>query len=655
MQFGRYEIQNVLAACFLPPPGEGEACPVVTGVASGELFVWRGGSVVQAVRAHKPGPLAIQPDGSKAHGGVRGLKLRGDLRVLLSGGADGTLRQWDVADGGLREGREAAEPLRLRTPYQDLATPPGIRAIDSLPGSDRFAVGTNRCDVWEVAPDAQEVLVNGHTADLHGVAWHPVKPNVFASTCESSRIFVWDARDRAMLRTCSVGFAAKKCAFSAGPLGGVGGAGGSHHLAIGGKQGRLIVLDEQTLRPIFEAKDCGQAIADLKYSPDNRYLAVASHDTHIDIYRAGRDYAHVSRCTGHSATVNHIDWRADSKLLQANCAAYEVLYWDPRTGKQITANQRNAEWHTWTCSLGFPVMGIWPEDSDGTDVNAVDRSRSGRLLVTADDFGRVALFNYPCVVEDAPRRAKRGHSAHVACVRWNAEDRYVLSAGSRDRAMFLWEKVDLAPEPEAPAPPETVWGPLDPQAKTFGWLPEDRLPPGTEPAGYKRGSARAKGPASLPDRAEPPLKVEEVEEVEEVAEVAEEEETAAQLVDAPRAPRPITPLAPPAPPPLRETPEKPRRPPGVSPSLARPPSKPPLPAAAPAAAASPAASVDTPTRLAREVHQGWAAEAEAGGDSEGELDGEGLEPLPPDLLLEYPDDSDDDADDGVDPYAGWAV
>jgi hypothetical protein len=48
--------------------------------------------------------------------------------------------------------------------------------------------------------------------------------------------------------------------------------------------------------------------------------------------------------------------------------------------------------------LGFEVMGIWPDGSDGTDVNACDRSGSGRHLVTTDDFGGVNLFNHPCVV-----------------------------------------------------------------------------------------------------------------------------------------------------------------------------------------------------------------------------------------------------------------
>jgi hypothetical protein len=58
-------------------------------------------------------------------------------------------------------------------------------------------------------------------------------------------------------------------------------------------------------------------------------------------------------------------------------------------GKQIPIPSRDVTFATYTLRLGFPVMGIWPDDSDGTDVNAVARSRRGDLLATCDDEGLV--------------------------------------------------------------------------------------------------------------------------------------------------------------------------------------------------------------------------------------------------------------------------
>ena len=99
-------------------------------------------------------------------------------------------------------------------------------------------------------------------------------------------------------------------------------------------------------------------------------------------------------------------------------------------------------------------MGVWADGSDGTDINAVDRAHVGQpsyddvagtiarpegadglenagFVVTADDFGRVKLFNYPCVFNDAPYREYKGHASHVMCVRFSCDDARVYTAGGR--------------------------------------------------------------------------------------------------------------------------------------------------------------------------------------------------------------------------------
>ena len=76
-------------------------------------------------------------------------------------------------------------------------------------------------------------------------------------------------------------------------------------------------------------------------------------------------------------------------------------------------------------------MGIWPPNADGTDVNAVDRSKSGLYLATSDDEGMVKLFNYPCVIHDAPHRAYRW--------RGQAGGRPALMASFKGEGNGKWE------------------------------------------------------------------------------------------------------------------------------------------------------------------------------------------------------------------------
>lgn len=69
--------------------------------------------------------------------------------------------------------------------------------------------------------------------------------------------------------------------------------------------------------------------------------------------------------------------------------AYESLVFNVMKGKVSKGTHRDEEWITWTNVLGFPVMGIWPDYSDGTDINAAHRSPCGRYVLTCDDFGKV--------------------------------------------------------------------------------------------------------------------------------------------------------------------------------------------------------------------------------------------------------------------------
>lgn len=81
----------------------------------------------------------------------------------------------------------------------------------------------------------------------------------------------------------------------------------------------------------------------------------------------------------HSSYITHMDISRDSCFLQSTCGAYEILFWDLNSGKQITGGAsmlRDEMWKSWTCNIGWPVQGIYPKEQDGTFINAVDRSHS---------------------------------------------------------------------------------------------------------------------------------------------------------------------------------------------------------------------------------------------------------------------------------------
>ena len=72
-------------------------------------------------------------------------------------------------------------------------------------------------------------------------------------------------------------------------------------------------------------------------------------------------------------------------------------------------------------------------------MNSTCRSNDQTVLATADDFGKVKLFKYPCVLEKAQYNSYNGHSSHVTKVKFSSGDRFVVSTGGNDKTVIIWQ------------------------------------------------------------------------------------------------------------------------------------------------------------------------------------------------------------------------
>lgn len=155
-------------------------------------------------------------------------------------------------------------------------------------------------------------------------------------------------------------------------------------------------------------------------------------------------YEHTLRFKGNSSYVDHLDWSEDCSIVQTNSGSNEIVYFSVSTGKQIRAKADDVAdvvWDTWTCPLGFPVMGIFGEGGESAGINAVHMTKDRRHVVCVDDRGRVKLFNSPCVVDRAPCREYWGHSSHTKNVRFVCEDQYLITVGGNDNTAMQWAVV----------------------------------------------------------------------------------------------------------------------------------------------------------------------------------------------------------------------
>lgn len=303
-------------------------------------------------------------------------------------------------------------------------------------GDGRVLVGTVCNEIYEVDFDSAEppmCYMQGHHDEVWGLATHPSKLEV-ATAAEDNTLRVWELSTRTMKGMARLPGPGRCVAYSPdGTLIAVG-------LGCGGKakgrsatshDGKWLVLEAENLNQVAAPPHIrSQRISDIKWSPDSKWVAVGCADNHIDLYSwgGGGSFEHKGILRGHSSFIRAIDWAEDSSALQSCCGAHELLYWrlySPEgklrpAQEKTSSSMKDVRFHTFSCIFGWPVRGIWPEDSDGTDVNACARShvssRDEGLLATGDDFGKVKLFRWPCIVPRAQHRPYGGHSSHVTHV-----------------------------------------------------------------------------------------------------------------------------------------------------------------------------------------------------------------------------------------------
>ncbi|XP_073345331.1 echinoderm microtubule-associated protein-like 2 isoform X1 [Pagrus major] len=380
----------------------------ITGDSSGNIYVWaKGGNRIsqQVSGAHEGGifSVCVLKDGTMVSGGGK------DRKVVLWG--------HDYRKQAEMEVGESFGPVRA--------------LAEGKPGE--LFVGTTKNAIIRAAfPDTLTPIVQGHTDELWGLDIHPSMEQ-FVTCSQDRQVHLWDTNSHQPLWSKTIEDPGRSAGFH--PSGAV--------LAVGTMTGRWLVLDTDTRDLVSMHTDGNEIISNVKYSPDGNFLAVASHDNYVYIYAVtenGRKYSRVGKCTGHSSFVTHLDWSRDSQYLVTNSGDYEILFWEASSGKHVTNMDvvRNLEWATSTCTLGFNTFGIWPDGADGTDINAVCRSHDGSLLASADDFGKVHLFSFPCSQPRAPSHEYGGHSSHVTNVAFLHDNSHLISTGGKDTSILQW-------------------------------------------------------------------------------------------------------------------------------------------------------------------------------------------------------------------------
>uniref|UniRef100_A0A4W4E451 HELP domain-containing protein n=1 Tax=Electrophorus electricus TaxID=8005 RepID=A0A4W4E451_ELEEL len=407
-------IQTMLSVAF------GANNLTFTGAINGDVYVWRDHFLVRVVAKAHTGPVFTMyttlRDGLIVTGGKE--------RPTKEGGA---VKLWD-------QEMKRCRAFQLETGLPVCVCVCMCVCMYTCVQLGKILVGTKDGEIIEVGEKnaASNTLINGHTQGrIWGLATHPSK-DIFISASDDGTIRIWDLTDKKLLNKVSLGHPAKCTAFS--PNG--------EMVAIGMGNGEFIVLLVNSLTVWGKKRDRSVATQEIRFSPDNRLLAVGSVEGAVDFYdlTLGSSLNRIGYAKDILGFVIQLDFSADSKFIAVSTGCYKRQVHEVPSGKTVTeqAVADRITWATWTSILGDEVLGAWPRNADRADVTCACVSHAGLNTVTGDDFGLVKLFDFPCAEKFAKHKRYFGHSAHVTNIRFSYDDKYVISVGGNDCSVFVW-------------------------------------------------------------------------------------------------------------------------------------------------------------------------------------------------------------------------
>ena len=458
---------------------------IAAATSTGDLYFFLNREIAESVDGAHAGPIFCLAELPSS-----------DYKQFMSGGKDCLIKIWseslecaqviDVAALS-RSSSLIAPCLAINSLDAKLVIVSGIKAAAILVGT----AGGSIIELRNVeisgggknlkAPENVSVLVSSHASgELWGLAVHSLEGDLFATCGDDATLRVW-SKSR-LIQSVTLPQAARSVAWShSGSLLVVGFNTRSvpkpGSVKITTQFGAIQLYSVQMSKVGTEIKDlnlilrlqgCESSawISDLKFSPNDSLLGVASHDKMLYVY----DVAELNvlssssaenfnweihqkmlskplfRFNKHSSAVLHFDFSRDNEWIQTNCQASELLYLSTKGFHEKSASKladyngpfadymrEGKVWHTQTCVFGWSVMGIWPSGVDASEINTIARNANGSLLATGDDEGLVKLFRSPSPTEYAKFDVLKGHSSHVTNVSWLANDALVSIGGNAIR------------------------------------------------------------------------------------------------------------------------------------------------------------------------------------------------------------------------------
>lgn len=231
------------------------------------------------------------------------------------------------------------------------------------------------------------------------------------------------------------------------------GLGGTGMSTGSSKSGAYVVLNEEDLGIVHEARDSSKPISMVKFSPEGETLAVAAEDGPIYLYAVLDEYELIGRCVRHTSPVCHMDFSVDGEWLRTNSTAKDLCFFntDDASIQSNLPAMRDVQWASHTCIYSWHVKGSHRTAYPGEEITtSLAPTVTSNYMITGTSYGYLKLYSFPCVADDADCHRFIAHMGPVIGARTTFDQEKLITAGLSDRCVVLWN-VTVQPSNEAVA------------------------------------------------------------------------------------------------------------------------------------------------------------------------------------------------------------
>ncbi|EPH46430.1 AAA family ATPase [Streptomyces aurantiacus] len=254
------------------------------------------GGQLQTLRGHEGSVVSVDWSPSGTH--------------LVTGGVDGTVNVWDVAEGRVSATTHTGQ----------------VGGAVFSPDGTRIAVADHSGHAFLWHPPAVTALafLDGHREAVTSLAWSPDGTRL-ATTSRDGTSRVWDASDGRELMTLITGRYW---------LGGAAWSPDSRYLATSLTDKAFRVWDVEQGTAVATLEGHTDYVWRMAWSPDGRRVATGSRDRTVRLWDPF-DGTELRTMTGHTDRVQGIGWSPDGTRLATASWDRTVRLWDPAEGREL--------------------------------------------------------------------------------------------------------------------------------------------------------------------------------------------------------------------------------------------------------------------------------------------------------------------------------